>query len=299
MSQLITTQFVQQFSTNVQLLLQQKGSRLRGSVREGMHVGEQPCRSIRSARSKRPSAVRATPTSPGRHADRPSLGVPVRLRLERPDRQRGQAADARRSAVAYVINGTYAMGRAMDNEIIPAFFGTAKTGKAGGTSTTFPAAQQIAVSFGAAAAIGLTIAKLREAKRLLLAAEVDVDNDPLFVPITAKQHDNLLGEAQAISLDYNTKPVLVEGKITSFMGFNFIHTELLQLNGSGFRRVPAYAQSGMYLGLWNDIRTDVSSARTRAACRGRCTCTAPSARPVWKRRRRSRSLLRRPKRNLT
>jgi hypothetical protein len=165
---------------------------------------------------------------------------------------------------SYVQNGTYAMGRAMDNEIIPAFFGTAKTGKAGSTSTTFPAGQQIAVNFGAAANVGLTIAKLREAKRLLLAAEVDVDNDPLFVPITAKQHDNLLGEAQAISLDYNDRPVLVEGKITSFMGFTFKHTELLQTDASGYRRVPAYAMSGMYLGLWNDIRTDVSQRKDKS-----------------------------------
>jgi hypothetical protein len=263
-SQLITTHFVQQYTTNVQLLLQQKGSRLRGSVREGMHVGEQavPVDQI----GKVEATKRGT-----RYPDLTPSDTPTDRRWVFPSdydwNDLIDNVDKLRMLVdpqsSYVLNGTYAMGRAMDNEIIPAFFGTAKTGKAGGTSTTFPAGQQISVSFGAAAAIGLTIAKLREAKRLLLAAEVDVDNDPLYVPITAKQHDNLLGEAQAISLDYNSKPVLVEGKITSFMGFNFIHTELLQLNGSGYRRVPAYAQSGMYLGLWNDIRTDVSQRKDK------------------------------------
>jgi hypothetical protein len=112
--------------------------------------------------------------------------------------------------------------------------------------------------------VGLTIAKLREAKRLLLAAEVDIDNDPLYCVLTAKQHDNMLGEAQAISLDYNDRPVLVQGKIASFMGFNFLQCERLPTNGSGYRRVPAYAKSGMHLGLWNDIKTDVSQRKGKA-----------------------------------
>jgi hypothetical protein len=264
MSQQITTQFVQQFSTNVQLLLQQKGSRLRGTIREGMHVGEQasPVDQIGSV-----AAIKRTT----RYPDLTPMDTPADRRWVFPSdydwNDMIDNIDKLRMIVdpqsAYVQNGVAAMGRAMDAEIIPAFFGTAKTGKSGGTSTTFPAAQQISVSFGAAAAVGLTIAKLREAKRLLLTAEVDVDNDPLFVPITAKQHDNLLGEAQAISLDYNSKPVLVEGKITSFMGFNFVHTELLVTNGSGYRRVPAYAKSGVYLGIWNDIRTDVSQRKDK------------------------------------
>lgn len=265
MSQNITTQFVQQYTTNVQLLLQQKGSRLRMTLREGTHVGEQasPVDQI--------GKVEATKRQ-SRYPDLTPVDTPTDRRWVFPSdydwNDLIDNADKLRMLIdpqsSYVQNGTYAMGRAQDNEIIPAYFGTAKTGKAGGTSTSFPAGQQIAVNFGAAGNVGLTVAKLREAKRLLLAAEVDVENDPLFVPLTAKQHDNLLGEAQAISLDYNTKPVLVDGRISSFMGFNFVHTELLQVDGSGYRRLPAYAKSGMYLGVWNDIRTDVSQRKDKA-----------------------------------
>ena len=131
---------------------------------------------------------------------------------------------------------------------------------------------------GASAATGLNIAKLRAAKRILLQAEVDVDNDQLFMAITAKQHDDLLNEAQAISLDYNSKPVLVDGKITSFMGFNFIHSERIP-GGASFNTainpsiatgstdgtyttgsrymVPFWAKSGMALGVWNDVTTSI------------------------------------------
>ena len=37
----IPTWYVQQYSTNIQLLLQQKGSKLAGAVMRGTHVGKQ------------------------------------------------------------------------------------------------------------------------------------------------------------------------------------------------------------------------------------------------------------------
>ena len=66
---------------------------------------------------------------------------------------------------------------------------------------------------------------------------------------------------QVVSTDFNEKPVLVDGKIMRFMGFNFIHTELYGVDGSSFRRLPAWAQSGMHLGIWDDIQTDISQRK--------------------------------------
>jgi hypothetical protein len=159
---------------------------------------------------------------------------------------------------SYAQNGAYALGRAMDDEIIAAFFGVSKTGENGSTNTSFGVGQDVAVATGSTGATGLNISKLREAKKILMENEVDVDTDPLFCIITAEQHDDLLNEAQAISLDYNTRPVLVDGKMTAFMGFNFIHTERLPVDGSSYRRVPAFAKSGMHMGLFNDISTMIS-----------------------------------------
>ena len=123
------------------------------------------------------------------------------------------------------------------------------------------AGQLVAVNFGASSNTGLTVAKLREAKRLLMAAEVDLETDMINCAVTAQQHDDLLAEAQIISTDFNDKPVLVEGRIQRFLGINFVHTELLEVDGSSFRRVPIWAKSGMHLGLWNDITTDISQRK--------------------------------------
>ena len=152
----------------------------------------------------------------------------------------------------YAINGAMALGRAMDDLIVTAATGTSKTGEDGTTSTSFPAGQTAGTTSG-----GLTVVKLREAMQLLIAAEVDVDNEPLFCAIGAQQHDDLLGQTQAISLDFTTRPVLVDGRIKAFMGFNFIDSQRLAISGTD-RTVITWAKSGLHLGIWNDINVQIS-----------------------------------------
>lgn len=255
----VTTHFVQQYTTNVQLLLQQKGSKLRDAVTVGSYTGK----AAKAIEQVGPvTAQRRTV----RHGDTPLISTPADARWVFPNDYEWadliDDQDKLRMLVdpqsSYALNGAYALGRAMDDEIISAFFGDSKTGENGSTTTSFDSGNVVDVDTGAAAATGLNISKLREAKRILMANEVDIDNDPLYVILTAEQHDDLLNEAQAISLDYNTRPVLVDGKITAFMGFNFIHTERLDTDGDTYRRVPAFAQSGMHLGMWNDISTMIS-----------------------------------------
>ena len=255
----VTTHFVQQYTTNVQLLLQQKGSKLRDAVSVGSYTGK-AAKAIEQVGSV--EAQKRTV----RHGDTPLISTPADARWVFPvDYEWADLIDDQdklRMLIdpqsSYAQNGAYALGRAMDDEIIASFFGTSKTGENGSTNTSFPAGQQVAVTVGSTGNTGLNIAKLREAKRVLMANEVDIDNDPLFCVISAQQHDDLLNEAQAISLDYNTRPVLVDGKITAFMGFNFIHSERLDVDGSSYRRVAAFAKSGMHLGMWNDISTMIS-----------------------------------------
>ncbi len=108
-------------------------------------------------------------------------------------------------------------------------------------------------------------AAMREAKRLLMKNEVDLDNDPLYMPINAYAHDALLAEAQVIDTDYSDNPVLMEGKVVRFLGINFIHTERV-LSGTDDQSgtstiIPCWAKSGMYLGFWDDIKTDISQRK--------------------------------------
>ena len=62
-------------------------------------------------------------------------------------------------------------------------------------------------------------------------------------------------------------PVLQNGKIAQFLGFNFIHCErAVEFNGTDDQSgtstpIMCYAKSGVYLGHWQDIQVDVSERK--------------------------------------
>jgi len=269
---------IQQYKTNVMLLLQQTGSRLQNAVVTQPFIGKAASVVEQFGQT---SAVRLT----NRHSDTPIISTPQDRRwvfpLDYVWNELTDAQDLLKMLIdptgGYVQAGSAAMGRAIDDEIISGLFGNNKTGENGSTDTgllgSFNSGSQVVpANTGSSVNTGLNIAKLRAAKRLLLAAEVDIDNDLMFMAISAKQHDDLLNEAQAISLDYNATPVLVNGRINSFMGFNFIHSERIPGAGSfnptinsagiipaaGLTFVPFWTKSGVCLGKWNEIEPRIS-----------------------------------------
>lgn len=259
----IPTYFVQQYSSTLQMLLQQKGSKLRQAVMVGSHTGKQasPVDQIGTV-----AALQVTT----RFGQMGRVDAPTDRRWVFPkdyhvpqlidnfDKLR-LILDPQSAMVQTALN---ALGRAMDDEILAAVFGTNKTGADAGTSTSFLAGNVVGVAQGAASATGLTVAKLREAKKLLMGHEVDIDSDPIYAIIKAKQHDNLLNEIQIISQDFNSRPVMVDGKITEFLGIKFIHCERIPTgtdDASGSSdAVPIFAKSGMYLGMWQELQTSIS-----------------------------------------
>lgn len=281
----VTQAFVQQYSTNVAMLLQQQGSRLRNSVMNYSFRGKA---ATMAEQFGQVNAVR----NQSRHSDTPLISTPQDKRWLYPNDYDWadliDDQDKLRMLIdptgPYTMAGVNALGRAMDDEIISGFFNANNTGENGTTSTgTLYAynsnSQSVAATVGAAAATGLNVAKLRAARRKLSEAELDLDNDPLYCVITAKQQDDLLNEAQITSMDYNTAPVLTDGKLQSFLGFNFIHSERIPGGGSFNAAinpaitsadsdgsyvtntrwmVPVYSKSGLGLGLWNDISARVS-----------------------------------------
>lgn len=240
------------YKSTVQMLLQQRGSKFRGHVMEDHYRGKS------GAAVNQIGAVTAQKRTT-RHADTPLIETPHDRRWVFPSDYEWadliDDSDKLRTIAdptsPYAINGAQALGRAMDDVIITAATATSLTGEDGTTSTTFPGTQTATTTAG-----GLTVAKLREAMQLLIAAEVDVDNEPLFCAIGAQQHDDLLGETQAISLDFTNKPVLVDGRIKAFMGFNFLDSQRLALSGTD-RTVVCWAKSGLHLGIWGDIDVEI------------------------------------------
>jgi hypothetical protein len=264
MSTFVTTHFVQQYSTLVQMLLQQKGSKLRGTVSAGSYTGN-------AAKAVEQVGLVTAQLRTTRHADTPISSTPADARwvfpkdydiadlIDDQDKLR-MIIDPQSS---YAMAQAMALGRAMDDEIISAFFGTSLTGASGSTSTTFPTSTStnvVGVSTGGTTS-GLNVEKLRAAKELLMTNEVDVDNEDLYCVVTAKQYRNLLNEIQAVSMDFTDKPVLVNGKITEFMGFKFVPCQRLTTGtddaAGTSRQIPVYAKSGMHLGIWNDINSSV------------------------------------------
>ena len=265
MSIQITTAFVQQYRANVEHLVQQKGSRMRPLVRAESQNAEFDFYD----RIGSTSAQEVT----GRHQDTPLINVPhdrrrVSLRdfdwadlIDRTDRIR-MLIDP---TSPYSQNAAYALGRKMDEIILDAAFGSVFTGKTGSSTVSFPSSQQIAVDYvesGAAANSGLTIGKLRRAKQILDANEVD-PTERRYIAVTAKQINDLLRTTEVTSADFNTVRALVQGELNSFMGFEFVRTELVRTNASSQRRCVAWAQSGLLLAVGADITVDIGPRRDK------------------------------------
>lgn len=266
MSVNLPSHYVMQFATNIQLLLQQKGSRLRSTVTTDSYVGKQASPVDQIGKIEMQTVV-------NRFAPIGRVDASVDRRWVFPtDYDLPQLIDSFDKLrlltdpnSKYVENAVNAAGRQFDRLILAAAVGTSKTGEQGGTSTVLPSGQKVAVGFGASANTGLTVAKLREAKRLLMAADIDLEADEIFLPVASTQHDNLLAEVQIISSEFNggDSLVLKEGKITRFMGINFVHTELALANviASNVVGLPCYVKSGMHLGIWDDVMTDIDKRK--------------------------------------
>ncbi|HYD35961.1 MAG TPA: phage capsid protein [Vitreimonas sp.] len=261
----IDTALVNQFHSNITLLTQQKGSRLRGAVRVETQNAEFDF-------YDRIGATEAQEIT-GRHQDTPLVQTPhdrrrVGLRdfdwadlIDRQDRLK-MLADP---TGPYSMNAAFAFGRKMDDVIIQSAFDTAYSGKTGQTTVAFPAGNQIAhnyVESGSAAASALTIGKLRRAKTILDEGEVDPD-EPRFIAVTAHEVQSLLRTTEVTNSDYNTVKALVEGKIDTFMGFKFIRTQRLLTDTSGYRRLICWARPHLLLAVAQELQVDIGPRRDK------------------------------------
>jgi hypothetical protein len=253
----ITTAFVKQYSGNVQLLSQQKGSRLRAHVRYEDQTGEHAFHDQIGATEARKRT--------SRHGDTPLVGTPhSRRRVTLADYDWADLIDKFDKVKTlidptspYAINAAYAMGRAMDTELIAAAVGTAYTGVDGSTGVALPSAQKVA--HGSA---GLTVAKLLSAKEILDGSEVDEEEERI-IAVSSKQVTNLLNTTEVKSSDYNTVKALAKGEIDSFLGFTFKRTQRLGTDGDGNRQVTAWAKTGLLLAVGVDIVIDIGPRRDK------------------------------------
>lgn len=267
MSENLFKLYVTQFSTLLNVKLQQRQSKLRGRCMEGFHIGKQasPVQYIGAIQMKTPV---------GRYAPLDRQDVDFTRRWVFPvDKEAVQLIDTfdklkllQDPTSQYADVAAAAVAREWDDRLIGAAFSTAQIGAdAGGLSgEVFNAAGtfQIASTFGSSAASGLTVAKMIEAKRIFRKAQVDVDMEPMTWITNSQGESDLLNQVQVVSTDFSGKdrPTLVDGKVTRFMGFDIIFSERLT-SSSNVRQNIVWVKTGIYLGIWKDVQNDITQRK--------------------------------------
>ena len=256
MSIQITTSFVEQYSSNVSMLSQQMGSKLRGSV------------DVETINGKNAFfdqvGVTAAQLRTSRHGDTPQIDTPhSRRRLSLADYEWADLVDdvdKVRMLVdptsSYAKAAAAAMNRAMDDVIITSFNASASTGVAGGSSTALPSSQKTATSDQSD---GLTIAKLLSAKKIMDDNDVD-PSIKRYIVCGPQQISDLLGTTSVTSADFNTVRALSTGEVNSFLGFEFIMSTRLNKDATNTtdRLVFAYTEDAIKLGIGKDIGAKIS-----------------------------------------
>ena len=260
MSQYITTAFVEQYSSNVTMLSQQMGSKLRGAVDVESVKGK-------TAYFDQIGAVAAQVRST-RHGDTPLIHTPhSRRAVNLADYEWSDLVDDLDKVrmlidptSAYAKAAASAMGRSMDDVIIAALGGSASAASnaTSMSSVALPAGQKVA--HGTA---GLTIAKLLDAKYILDAADVDPSLKK-YIVVSPKQIQDLLNITEVQSSDFNTVKALAQGDINSFMGFNFIMSNRLAVDGNTDRLVYAFTEDAVKLAVGVDVKARIDERNDKS-----------------------------------
>lgn len=252
-----------QFTTEIRMLAQQTVSKLRHTMTTAPYKGES------GEAVKQLGIVEANVGDTASDGDTPDNNAPRDQRwvypqeinigklFKRADALRILEDPSAQERAAFMAG----VNRALDRKIMmPAFYGTAKTGKNAVNNTIYTVANNVASTVGnggGATAVGMNTAKLIAAREVLSLNDVDMDADELWVALTAKQMSDVLNDIKATNRDYNGgDPVLKDGRLKYWMGFNFV-----EMNGvptdpadATLRWNPMWAKSGMHLGIWEELQ---------------------------------------------
>lgn len=230
MAETIDQTYVDQFESDVIVTAQQKKSRLRNCVSTGTQKAEKDfVNRIGEATARKLTS---------RHADTVYDEVDFSRRmitledyawakmLDKQDSYR-MLIDAKNP---YTQAGSRAMGKAIDDEIILAMQGSAYSGKSGSTAVPFPDSQRLLAYLDGAPSVPtrMNVDTLVRIKGLFWTNEVDLEDDELYIAMSSMQLQAMLRQTEVGSSDYNSIKALVEGKINTFMGFTFVHTERIE-----------------------------------------------------------------------
>ena len=246
MSNQINKAFESQFSDNFLHLASQKTSKLAGAVRM------EQVNDAKQFYFDRMDTV-AMVQSVSRHEDTPLTEVPFSRRrvtfntyravdlIDNPDRVK-MAKDPTSPTMKQLMA---AMNRQKDDVVIAAALGNAYSVNSADTasSVSLPSGQQIANG-----SADLTLAKLLQAKKILLSNDVDPSEEPMYVVCGPDQLEALLSVTTNTSVDYNSVRALMNAELDTWCGFKFIISTRLAKSGD-IRSCFAWAKSGIGLAM--------------------------------------------------
>lgn len=248
---------VVQFARGITHLAQQRNSRLRGGVSVDPSIVGKRATYDQLEGSGEPQEVVT------RHAPTP-INDPSHQRRNLIPKDYVRAAMVDEEDIQKILNdprNAYSesfaagFGRSIDSVLITAATATSITGEEGIGTAPFPAAFSIPVG-GA----GMSIAKWRQARRILEAAEEleDEDMNSWHIAMTAQAREDLLATTEITSADFNTIRALVNGQINSFLGMMPHKSQRLAGTGTASASQLAWIKSGLKLGIGREPSADIS-----------------------------------------
>lgn len=262
MNNTITAAFVQQFHDSFVAAAEQKESRLESKVvNRGMIVGS-------SFTANDMGTVEMSQVT-NRYGDTewtiPDVGTRQALmtdwdlaipidRFDLPKLLANPQGDYLQRAIA-------AANRKKDAIIYAALKGNAlrRTDESGSyANVALPAGQIIA-----AAATGMTKAKIIQAKKIFRANEADEHNgEELYMAYDSGMLEDIMSDTTLTSADFMSVKMLQEGSITGkWMGFTWVPYELL--SGTTTKTTVAWARTAAHFGTGMNIQTDIGPRRDK------------------------------------
>jgi hypothetical protein len=252
------------------MLSQQKGSKLRGLVRN------ETVSNARNAYYERLGLAEAQEMTT-RHGDTPLNEIPhSRRRLTPADYNTATLIDNMDELKMlidpqspYANAQAMTLGRQIDDIIIASVYADVATGQSGGDSIAFKDDSRSMNGDGTITTLGtlatpqtetiITLAKILSMMDLFNKEDVDADI-PKYWCVTPQEIKDMLDIEELTSQDYVTVKTLMTGKIDTFMGFNWVWSNRLpgDTTDGTCSRTFAWAQDGLILGTAEGITSRIT-----------------------------------------
>jgi hypothetical protein len=262
--------FTEQYSALVYILSQQKGSKLRNLVRN------ETVTNARNAYFERLGEATAQEITT-RHGDTPLNEIPHSRRRLTPVPYNTATlldnADSLRLLIdpksPYANAQAMTLGRQIDDIIIASVYADVSTGQSGGSSIAFKDDSRSMNGDGSITDLGtlatpgtetnITLAKILAMMDLFNQEDVDADIAKYWC-VTPREIRDMLDIEELTSSDFVTVKTLMQGKIDTFMGFNWLWSNRLpgDTTDGTCARTFAWAEDGLILGTTENITSRIT-----------------------------------------